>query len=305
MQDYIIDTDSTITFSVRYKGQLILEEDYVPDARYQVRIRRLGAFCGLALWGEWCTADTTPQPDAAGTFTFLINGVEDASCFVIYSCRKTRTDAAAGGFLSEVTRKVTRPECSEYISVLTGAAVVVSIGGLQEGDALLLSTGAATGLTVYTFDVSYRRIAALFPDEEEITSYQVRTMNRVFNFRVSRTPLLQLWQFRYKNAYDMPETVHATGTLTMTAAGESTTGVMYGVERRFNVRPADEYVVKSGSLYYGSDYLLWYGLIHAREAEFLLDGEWVPVIVSKHKMEQTPGAPTLKEIEVTFKLAER
>ena len=51
MQDYIIDTDSTITFSIQYGGKKILDEEYVPDAQNQVHIRRLGKFCGLALWG--------------------------------------------------------------------------------------------------------------------------------------------------------------------------------------------------------------------------------------------------------------
>ena len=33
MQDYIIDTDVTITFCVKFGGQKILEEEYVPDAK--------------------------------------------------------------------------------------------------------------------------------------------------------------------------------------------------------------------------------------------------------------------------------
>ena len=57
MQDYIIDTDSTITFSVQYGGKTVLEEEYVPDANYQVRVRKLGKFCELALWGVWCAGD--------------------------------------------------------------------------------------------------------------------------------------------------------------------------------------------------------------------------------------------------------
>ena len=37
MQDYIIDTDVTIRFSVQYGGRTILDEDYVPDGNNQVR----------------------------------------------------------------------------------------------------------------------------------------------------------------------------------------------------------------------------------------------------------------------------
>lgn len=32
MQDYIIDTDVTIAFAVKYGGKKILDEEYVPDA---------------------------------------------------------------------------------------------------------------------------------------------------------------------------------------------------------------------------------------------------------------------------------
>ena len=52
---YAIDTDYTITFSVQFNGQTILSEEYVPDAAYQVRVRKLGRFCAKALWGLWPT----------------------------------------------------------------------------------------------------------------------------------------------------------------------------------------------------------------------------------------------------------
>ena len=40
MQDYIIDTDATITFAVEYGGKKILEEEYVPDAQNQTSLQR-------------------------------------------------------------------------------------------------------------------------------------------------------------------------------------------------------------------------------------------------------------------------
>ena len=52
MRDYIIDTDVTITFAVKYGGKTILDEEYVPDANNQVRVRKLGKFvswrCGVS-----------------------------------------------------------------------------------------------------------------------------------------------------------------------------------------------------------------------------------------------------------------
>ena len=43
----------------------ILDEEYVPDADNLVRIRGLGKFCELALWGVWCL-DYAPQSTASG-----------------------------------------------------------------------------------------------------------------------------------------------------------------------------------------------------------------------------------------------
>jgi hypothetical protein len=62
MRDYIIDTDVTITFAVKYGGKTILDEEYVPDATIQVRVRKLGKFCELALWGVWCAGETSWRP---------------------------------------------------------------------------------------------------------------------------------------------------------------------------------------------------------------------------------------------------
>ena len=71
MRDYIIDTDVTITFAVKYGGKTILDEEYVPDANNQVRVRKLGKFCELALWGVWCSGwaelrDVQPHADEEG-----------------------------------------------------------------------------------------------------------------------------------------------------------------------------------------------------------------------------------------------
>ena len=118
MRDYIIDTDVTITFTVKYGGKTILDEEYVPDGNNQVRVRKLGKFCELALWGVWCAGETSWQNDAAGTFTFLINGVQDTQSFVMFSRMQTKKDADAPGGLSEVNRKVTRDGCKEYVCMV-------------------------------------------------------------------------------------------------------------------------------------------------------------------------------------------
>ena len=78
MREYIIDTDSTITFSVRYGGKTVLEEEYSPDADFKVRTRGLGKFCELALWGEY-------DPDRCGRrlhVSYQWSGGYDLFCHV-------------------------------------------------------------------------------------------------------------------------------------------------------------------------------------------------------------------------------
>ena len=72
MQDYVIDTEVSITFAVEYGGKRILDEDYVPDADYLVRIRKLGKFCENALWSIWCAGEISWQNSSAGFFIFFI-----------------------------------------------------------------------------------------------------------------------------------------------------------------------------------------------------------------------------------------
>lgn len=185
MQDYIIDTDSTITFSVQYGGKTVLEEEYVPDANYQVRVRKLGKFCELALWGVWCAGEASWQTNAAGTFTFFINGLQDSQSYVMFSRLQTKKEASAPGWLSEVREKVTRNGAMEYASSV-----------FTDGDKVLLNVRTLSG-AVYpeqlyvhkgekmpvTLDVSMERVGNILPDiNEMIRSYELVKGSDVFKF---------------------------------------------------------------------------------------------------------------------------
>lgn len=306
MQDYIIDTDVTITFAVKYGGKAILEEEYVPDGNNLVHVRKLGKFCELALWGVWCAGEASWQADAAGTFTFLINGVEDMRSFVMFSRMQTKKEAAASGWLSEVNRKVTRPGCKEYVSMVMESAVSVSLtcydAAGKSSVAVLLSRDKPDTVSPLTIDVSPEVIQTKFPSLK-LVRYVISCNNFNYEFLVDQTGVMKAWCFRYKNVYDMPETLSAVGAITINGNNESDTASMYEVERKFGLKVTDEYTVNSGTIYLQSDYKLWHNLLNAQEVDILIAGEWLPIVITKQKYERELRRSVLKTVEFSFRMA--
>ena len=300
MQDYIIDTDVTIAFAVKYGGKKILDEEYVPDADNLVRIRGLGKFCELALWGVWCL-DYAPQSTASGTFTFLINETEDAQSYVMFSRMQTRKDAASPGILSEVAAQVTRMGAKEYVSGYpqNGGYDITAFfnDGSQESKSFPVSSSEP-----FTVDVSPDTVLPGF-SKSDIASYTVAMLGGSMQFYVDGTRYVDVWCFRFKNVYDMPETLTATGELKLTGNNESDAAAMYGVQRKFGVKVTDEYTVNSGSIMLQSDYKLWHNMLNAQEVEILVDGEWLPIVITKQKFERSFRRSVLKAVEFSFTMA--
>lgn len=304
MQDYIIDTDETLTFAVQYGGKKILEEEYVPDGKNQVRTRRLGEFCALALKGTWCNADTQWQPDAAGTFAFLINDVQDATAHVTYSARQTGRSAGAAGVLSQVTQKVTRPGTTEYASGFSHAGGYILTGTTPEGTAKNVNPQVSSqGDVPLTVDVSYERACSLL-GVSALQDYTIQLNGGQLKFLVDQSKYAELWQFRFKNVYDMPETLCCTGGLSVKGASEDTTGYLWGVERKFALKVTDEYTAVSGPVFLRSDYKLWHDMLNAREVEVLVDGAWLPIVITKQKLERDFRRSALATVEFSFRMAD-
>jgi len=309
MKDYIIDTDSTITFAVQYGGKTILEEEYTPDNNFQVRVRKLGYFCAKALWGVWCEAATASQATAAGTFTFLIGGVQDAQSYVMFSRMMTKKVAAAPGWLSEVREKMTRESATEYISAF-----------FQSGDKAIVTARTDDGIVmthdafyshfgdkgIVTLDVSPGIIFALFPAlaADDIVSYEIIRGSDLMKFFVDHNKYLEMFVFRYKNVYDMPETLTTVGLLSMKGGNESDTAEMWGVERKFSMKVTDEYTVNSGTIFLPSDYKLWHNILNAQEVQILMEGIWYPIIITKQNYEREFRKSNLKAVEFSFKMAD-
>lgn len=301
MPDYIIDTDSTITFSVQFNGQTILSEEYVPDAAYQVRVRKLGRFCAKALWGLWPTGRTLFQQKLSGTFSFLINGVKDADSYVLFSRFASKKTADSPGVLSTIQDKISRPGSYEYVSFFlsSGQKIDVTISDVngEVSSGTLYTHAGERGIC--TLDASYSRIQELFPGKE-FYSYSVGNMT----FHVDRTSYTEKFVFRFLNMFDVPETVCAVGSMVLKGSDDSETGYMWGIERKFVVNPSDEYTVNSGAILLQADYKLWHDFVGAQQVQILVDGTWYDIVITANNFERDFRKNVLKTVEFSFRFAD-
>ena len=300
MTDFIIDTGSTLNFSVKFGGQTILSEDYVPDANWQVRTHKLGKFLAQALWGLWPTSNVFDQNHLKGSFEFYIDDVLQCSSDVVYSCRYLK-GVTNPVFLTNGTTKIVRPGVTEWLTINEPGANVKVTAVDEYGGDFTVSMGTVNEVT--TFDVSMDRVTSLlgFAPEGE---YVISAGSEEFRYVVDHNHYAEVFQFRYRNVYDAPETVSCVGDVKLKGAEKASTGYLYGVERKFDVRANDEYTANSGVIFLGSEYKYWHDFLNTREAEILIDGEWYPIIVSKQNYEREFRKDRLKAVEFSFRFAD-
>ena len=300
MTDFIIDTDSTINFSVKYGSQTILSEDYVPDANWQVRTHKLGKFLAQALWGLWPTSNLFDQTHLKGSFGFYINDVLQCSSDVLFSCRYLK-GVTNPVFLTNGNIKITRPGVAEWLTV-NADEVDVSVSGVDEyGGLLTVRMGTVSDVT--TFNVSYERVTALL-GFAPVGEYIIKAGTAEFCYVVDHNHYAEVFQFRYRNVYDAPEVLSCVGDVKLKGAEKASKGYLYGVERKFDVRANDEYTANSGVIFLGSEYKYWHDFLNTREAEIYIDGEWYPIIVSKQNYEREFRKDRLKTVEFSFRFAD-
>lgn len=315
MQDYIVETSIPLEFSIQLNGAVILEEMYYPDNDYKIYIRDIGGLCRFFLNGENAQDNGhVIQSKFSGTFVFFFNGIEDSQSFVMFSGVHTKKSASSPGCLSEVSDKVTRYGAKEYVSgyLIQDAENLKSygckiIGYWEDGteqELFLEALKTTGGISVpATFDVSPDFVASRF-SKEGLLRYSVVMDGASMQFLIDKTGYADMWCFRFKNVYDMPETLTITGELKLAGGNESDAAVMYGVQRKFGVKVTDEYTANSGIIMLQSDYKLWHNLLNAQEVEILADGEWLPIVITKQKFERSFRRSVLKAVEFNFTMAD-
>lgn len=305
LQDYIIDTDVSITFAVEYGGKRILDEEYVPDANNQVRIRQLGRFCAMALWGEWPGKAAMAQPHACGSFRFLFNNVLDTTSFVYLSRFITPKDAMKPGVFSLSSRRVIYRGTKSYATGLLAAGAVPSYtiaATTSTGNKVSakVEVSGADGDIPCTVEIDVDAIEAAHK-WKDIAELSVQFRDGTAHFSVYAAQLPHIWQFRFRNCFDLPETVCCTESLLLSGNNTSDNAVIYGEERKYDLKVTDEYTAKSGPIFLQSDYKIWHDFIHSPMVQVYNEGQWVPIVITKSKFERDFRRTQLKGVEFSFR----
>lgn len=305
LADFVIDSDKTVSFEVQYKGNSILSEEYVPDASNQVVVRKIGKFCNNALWGSWPSGNSTAQTNQFGTFTFLVDGKTQNS-LVVFSRTAPARSLAETPFLSSAQVKVTRPDVPEWVSGLfsSGETVTVKYSDTdgQVHSATLYTHSGSQG--VVTLDCSYSRVKSLLGGGLMLAYQVVRQNGGLMTFCVDHSVYPQKFVFRAKNNFDVPESVVCVGPVELKGGDNSETGYMFGIERKFIIRPDDELTASSGHLFMQSEYRIWRDFLNAQEAQIQVDGTWYDIVITKQNYTRTLRNNRLDSVEFSFRFAD-
>lgn len=301
LQDYIIDSDASITFDVKKANRLVLSEDYSPDGHFSIRTHKLGKFCAQALWGRWPQGFNTIQENLMSEFSFIVNGALDQTTRVIGSRARvfyTPTDVQALTLAQQTTVNFSAPF---YVSMMLAegekaTAYASDAEGSRHSVVLYSHVGPAA---IVTIDASPARIAAA-ASIENLYRFQIGGLTVI----VDQTRYLEVHSFRFMNNFECPEAVAATGSFVTKGAQKSENAFMDGKERKFRVVVRDEYTVNSGVIFSQADYKLWHELISARQVQALLGDQWVDIIITKSKYERSYKKNILKSVEFSFVVAD-
>lgn len=307
--DYILDSDVSLDFEVRRGTLSLLLESYAPDGANQIRVRDLGPLCGLSLWGDLQGGWQTHHADR---FDFYVDGVKQSSSIMYYSGHSSYRDPRDGGLLSAVNRKATAKGWTEYT---TGLLPADSRGRYytlraykeyvpvaeQQLYAPTMPTDYELPYTVVTSVASVQRELQV----DDFDTYEVDFGNN----NLMRYELLQriphdVRRLRYRNDFDLPETLTATGGLALEGKNEDESAVMAGREQRVRVSVRDEWTLSSGPFHYRSDIRLWRELIHSAQVQLLVDGNWLDIHPVKHKMERQADPNQVDAVTLTFRVAD-
>lgn len=307
--DYILDSDVSLEFEVRRGKQALLQELYSPDAANTIRVRDLGRLCGLALWGDLQGGWQTHHADR---FDFCVDGTLLSSSILYYSRHNSFREPRDGGLLSSVNVKATAKGWTEYT---TGLLPSDSRGPFytlraykeylpvaeQQVYVPAMPTDYELPYTVETSVASVQRELQV----DDFDTYEVDFgNNNLMRYQLLKRIPHQVQRLRFRNDFDLPETLIATGGLSLEVKNQDESAVMAGREQRVSVSVQDEWTIHSGPFYHRSDIRLWRELIHSTQIQLLAGGNWIDIYPVKHKMEQSEQTNQVDAVTLTFRVAD-
>ena len=313
VNDYIIASTDDITFEILQGANSLLLETYTPDADGNIYVHELGKFFDVYLQGA--DLGTGIQPYILGEFTVKINTEVQTYTLKVLKCTVNSAVSASDLISGEVflnlmkkTKVITRTS-QEYITCKLLADISVFITYLLDGvltDSSEVVLNSSHDGTFTTMDISFPVISALFTAviPADIVSIRVKTHNQIQVMMIDRSNYLVPLNFRYKNSFDVPDTITTRGNVARKGVSTFDTGKIFGIEAKYNVERADTFEVNSGKIFSLNDYDRYREMFNSEDVEIYFVGKWCKIIIAEENATQSIRSGTLSPIAFTFRFAD-
>lgn len=263
-----ISSNDTVDAKLKVNGTVVLSEKYSP-ANGKITIRGLRNVLEAAIYGELGTT-------------------QDHAAAIVQLTVGSQSFTPPGGYLFASRLKNPRDP--------NGSNSIMAAGDLV----------AVSGPAGFITPVTYTYISG--------TIVLVRTLSSGTNGQTLANGL-KLWidytacpekavAVRFLNRYDVPQTMMTVEPLQIKPGFQDKTSIMYGNHVRYSVEQNDEYILKSGQIHSEAEYASWSDLVTSRKAEVLMNGQWLPILITKVNYTQVKRSMGMNRVEISFKMAD-
>lgn len=320
IKDIIITSDADIVFGLKnYDDQdnYIIIESYTPDSESKIYITDLEKVVNSYISGSGL--DVITQTSLFLMFEIWIDGAPN-SAFLVLKCNAYTSVSAENFALGNVflhlmkQKKMVTPTSKEYVTVSFTAdnsrKVQVFITtrtptGYVNSDPIDFITSETDAIK--TLDVSFPAIVAKYPavNPDDIIAYRLSLPKEISVFLVDRNSYLLPLEFRFKNSFDVPETLMSRGTANRKGKTSFDTSTVRSVVTKYNVVRNDEFEVTSGKIFSLNDYDRYREMFNSEVVEINFQGKWRKIIITEENSNVGLRMGSLQPISFTFMFADK
>ena len=263
-----IASNDTVNASLTVNGTVVLSEKYSP-ANGQITIRGLRNVLEAAIYGELGSA----QNHAAAIVQLTVG---------------SQSFTPPGGYL--FASRLKNPRDPNGSNSIMAAGDIVAVSG---------PNGFITPATYTYISGTTVLVQALSSGTDG------QTLANGLKLWIDHTACPEkAVAVRFLNRYDVPQTMMTVEPLQIKPGFQDKTSMMYGNHVRYSVEQNDEYILKSGQIHSEAEYASWSDLITSRKAEVLMNGQWLPILITKANYTQIKRSMGMNRVEISFKMAD-
>ncbi|MDD2799349.1 MAG: hypothetical protein PHV20_12220 [Bacteroidales bacterium] len=304
VKDFILSTNANVTFELKLDGTVLVSEIYTPDAEGKIHIRNIGDICRDYLPGDVMIGDGV-QHNIYKSFDAVFNSGAPIS-FVVQRCDayiKAPRIVLSSGKNSRITYEEGIEVITTYMNQPLKVAALKLIGNVitpLETTILFTPSGGA----IYSVNISFWKINDLLNwNINDWIGYRIFNTEFVIDYMIDFADYPLENHFLYKNVFGVPETITLIPDIKQKVAVTSESGVFNNIKRRFNIKHTDPIEVNIGALRTEDEYIRLREMFGSEETFLWVDDEWLPIVISDIKDENSPLLGMISPISFTYQFA--